>query len=488
MFPPSRYRVARLGAVKDRWRELLVSRKFIVTDKSQNRAIDIVDDIVESDAMKSHKSSPKFVYLSCFDLSVFRPERERDASTELHHDAVAQYTRNIAEENRRLLERQRMQRLGHVVQSPPPPPLQQPKQSLDTLNQAKVVEEKNVGQPDQQNSPTVQPIPIIYLFGSVGRGKTLIMDTMYEVLRTEKNHKIQRYHFFELMKQVHAFLASGESITEAGNFFANNVDILCIDEVAITDIQDATIFPSLIEIFIKRKCALIMTSNQHPQRLYSGGLNRHIYLPPFLRLLRDSGCRLVSLDDEAPIDFRRHHQRKLPSVWGRKPIHDSTHFPSELPEELIPLSPTRVMILHAATTGSNSVHANMTELGSENFFESDYLKLCEYLKSQKKQLEISIDTPFTADSILGPARRFGKLVEILYDQQCDVIFLSNFEVDEIFSNIRDTTHLSSAGLVGESVGSQASSLASSAVDEGVKSIERCVSRLYEAWQTPLTGT
>ena len=80
---------------------------------------------------------------------------------------------------------------------------------------------------------------------------------------------------------------------------------------------------------------------------------------------------------------------------------------------------------------------------------------------------------------MGSARRFGKMVEIFYDKQIMVEFVSAVDIEELFEHV-ETKNLLESQILGESVDSIASPLAASSVDEAIRSIERCVSRLSQA--------
>ena len=430
-------------------------------DTAQARAVSIVDTFYHT--VRGHRSSAEHIPLEPFDLSLFRPTTARKETT----GDVESYTKRLALENARLVQKQRggepmavdyisqersavvAPRLADTVSAPSPP-----------------VPETRAQRVTESTTPTG-----LYLFGSVGRGKTMLMDVVYDELRKSNQHasRVLRLHFFDFMKRVHASMREKDLVSIA-NSIADDADVLCLDEVAIADIQDATIFPSILGILLKRKVVLVMTSNQHPQSLYSGGLNRHIYLPPILKELR-AGCTLVSLDEEASVDYRT----LASGARGWRWLQHSDVVPDG--DVVIPLSPSRNITLPRS---DDVVVTDMDSLVSADLSDADYVSIAEYLRSHNMSLRLLIDRSFKAVDILSSARRFGKLVEVLYDQRCPLEIVSRLSIGEIFADvIVPVDSLTASGAVGDTADALASPLASSAVSEGLVSITRCMSRLRE---------
>ena len=448
------------GPVADRWSRL-VKEGTLVGDTAQARAVSIVDTFYHT--VRGHRSSAEHIPLEPFDLSLFRPTTARKETT----GDVESYTKRLALENARLVQKQRggepmavdyisqersavvAPRLADTVSAPSPP-----------------VPETRAQRVTESTTPTG-----LYLFGSVGRGKTMLMDVVYDELRKSNQHasRVLRLHFFDFMKRVHASMREKDLVSIA-NSIADDTDVLCLDEVAIADIQDATIFPSILGILLKRKVVLVMTSNQHPQSLYSGGLNRHIYLPPILKELR-AGCTLVSLDEEASVDYRT----LASGARGWRWLQHSDVVPDG--DVVIPLSPSRNITLPRS---DDVVVTDMDSLVSADLSDADYVSIAEYLRSHNMSLRLLIDRSFKAVDILSSARRFGKLVEVLYDQRCPLEIVSRLSIGEIFADvIVPVDSLTASGAVGDTADALASPLASSAVSEGLVSITRCMSRLRE---------
>ena len=162
------------------------------------------------------------------------------------------------------------------------------------------------------------PVRGLYIWGSVGRGKTFLMDLFFESLPTDRKMRI---HFHRMMRDVHRRLAELDDIADpldrvAGDI-AKSARVLCFDEFFVADIGNAMILAKLLDGLFRRGVTLIATSNTRPRDLYRDGLQRDRFLPAIdllsahtrvvkiggevdyrLRLLEEAGTYL-SPDDEA---------------------------------------------------------------------------------------------------------------------------------------------------------------------------------------------
>ncbi len=141
----------------------------------------------------------------------------------------------------------------------------------------------------------------VYLWGGVGRGKTLLMDRFYNELSVGK--KI-RTHFHRLMHAVHnelkSFKHEKNPLQAVAKQFATRYRIICLDEFHALDIGDAMILSGLLNSLFAEGTALVTTSNRHPDDLYKNGLQRARFLPA-IDLIKQS-MQVVEVD--AGIDYR----------------------------------------------------------------------------------------------------------------------------------------------------------------------------------------
>jgi cell division protein ZapE len=146
-----------------------------------------------------------------------------------------------------------------------------------------------------------RPIRGIYLWGSVGRGKTFLMDEFYRLAPVARK---QRVHFHRFMQSIHHALrelqGQEDPMSVVAARIARDARLLCLDEFHITDIGDAMLMRRLLEGLLTGGVALITTSNQHPDALYEHGLQRAQFVPA-IELLK-THLELVELNGEA--DYR----------------------------------------------------------------------------------------------------------------------------------------------------------------------------------------
>ena len=341
-------------------------------------------------------------------------------------------------------------------------------------------------QPDKVQTVQQAPIPknSIYLFGSVGRGKTMLMDLFMKELSL-KNHK--RVHFFDFMQNLHKDMilktseANQPALDMIANRMADDIDVLFLDEVAVSDIQDAVVFPRVLTILLRRGVSVIMTSNSHPINLYSGGLNRHLYIPPLITALQE-GCRLVDLGDTH--DYRKEMVKEsshgiyfndrvaMERTWNEiKGI--STNFQ-------VPISSSRFMPVSIKRTESiNGISVNFETLCKEARSEADFIALADFSLAENSPLFVFGVPLFDCDDLVGIARRFGRFVEICYDKDVRVRIGGCVPAEQLYNKVfgqKKMLTLEEAERLGMTIAAEGT------LNEALSAAERAQSRLIE-WQS-----
>jgi cell division protein ZapE len=150
-----------------------------------------------------------------------------------------------------------------------------------------------------------KPPRSLYIWGDVGRGKTMLMDLFYEEAQAKSKHRI---HFNAFMVETHARLhaerqsgRSDDPIPPVARLIADEAQLLCFDEFQVNDVADAMILGRLFEQLIERGVVIVATSNTAPARLYEGGLNRQLFLP-FIKFIEE---RLDVIELGGATDYRR---------------------------------------------------------------------------------------------------------------------------------------------------------------------------------------
>jgi len=144
----------------------------------------------------------------------------------------------------------------------------------------------------------------IYLWGPVGRGKSMLMDLFFGALTRPRR---MRRHFHDFMLDTHAFIhewrrtpqaarrrhpafvrdAGEDPIAPAAKRIAEEAEVLCFDELQVTSIADAMILARLFEKLFERGVVVVATSNRRPEDLYRNGVNRQLFEPFIDRIRRE---------------------------------------------------------------------------------------------------------------------------------------------------------------------------------------------------------
>jgi cell division protein ZapE len=267
-----------------------------------------------------------------------------------------------------------------------------------------------------------EPVRGLYLWGGVGRGKTLLCDLLYESLGELPR---QRWHFHRFMGEVHARLRAlppdtADTLSVVAKDMAQDLRLLLLDEFFVGDIGDAMILGRLLEQLLEvRGVTLVTTSNIPPPELYRDGLQRASFLPCIALLERH--CRVRKLDSAQDHRLRQLRQADIyltpPGEAAEAAL--AAHF--------------RRLTGGAPQGGGQPLELNGRRIeaqavaGGVAWFE--FAQLCEGPRSAADYIEIARDfhtvllsqVPRFDAGNEDPALRFVQLVDEFYDRHVNLL-------------------------------------------------------------------
>jgi cell division protein ZapE len=269
----------------------------------------------------------------------------------------------------------------------------------------------------------------IYIWGEVGRGKTMLMDLFFDELKLAKK---RRAHFHAFMRDVHERIfrerkkSGGDPLIKVAEDIAHESQLLCFDELAVTDVADAMILSRLFTQLLNKDVVVVTTSNLAPDDLYKGGLNRPLF-EPFIKLIKKN---MDVVRCEAKKDFRLEKfdkggiyftgaegQRKFEAAWA-----DWAQGRAEQSEDLT----FKGRVLHAPRCKQGACRFTFAELCEAPLSPEDYLELA----AEFHTLFLEAIPYFNLEN-RNALRRFVNLVDILYDRGVKLIALAAAEPQDL---------------------------------------------------------
>ncbi|AQS37962.1 putative ATPase [Shewanella psychrophila] len=312
---------------------------------------------------------------------------------------------------------------------------------------------------EQLNSPRkaipANSIKGVYLWGDVGRGKTMLMDLFCDALG--KEHTL-RLHFHRFMARIHkemlAESGKRDPLVRIAKRIAKECEVICFDEFFVSDIGDAMILGTLFEALYKEGVILVATSNIPIPRLYESGLQRDRFLPTITLL--QAHCNEFHLDG---MEDHRLRSLEFKQTYFLAHQTDFNEF------------------FTSKTDGNSHANESIKILGrnipvirvSDNQAWFSFDALCDGPRSQLDYIELAsrFDTLFVSDiPVLGgqpkswirargtedgsiatetgerqlsyavgddPARRFIALIDELYDQRVNLYLSAEVPLEELYS-------------------------------------------------------
>ncbi|MBX3493665.1 MAG: AFG1 family ATPase [Parvibaculum sp.] len=273
----------------------------------------------------------------------------------------------------------------------------------------------------------VTPPEGLYIWGGVGRGKSMLMDLFFETVAIAPKRRV---HFHAFMQEVHAHIHAWRQREKAGKVkgvdpippvataIAREAALLCFDEFQVHDIADASILGRLFSQLFALGVVVVATSNRAPDGLYEGGLNRHRFLP-FIDLVK---ARMDVLHLDSATDYRLDRIKGMPVY--HTPLDDAAA--AALDEAFEKLTdakrgePMTLALKGRAVEVPEAAHGvarfSFADLCAKPLGAADYLKI-----AQSFHTVIIRDVPAMGPERRNEAKRFVTLIDALYEAKTKVI-------------------------------------------------------------------
>lgn len=272
----------------------------------------------------------------------------------------------------------------------------------------------------------------IYLYGGVGRGKSMLMDLFYMTIPIESK---KRVHFHEFMLDIHARLkkwhefsaqeraqqgsraSDADPIPSIARKIADTTMLLCFDEFQVTDIADAMVLTRLFNELFAQGVVVVTTSNRSPDDLYKNGLNRQRFLP-FIQQIKEK-LEVISL--ESPIDYRYNRLKGAQTYYF--PVNEATT--AELSATFFRLTDRRIEDRHKVPSEELNVQGRILFVpkAARGVAVFSFKRLCanplgtaDYLAiARTYHTVIMVAIPQFNQENSNEAKRFIHLIDALYE-------------------------------------------------------------------------
>ncbi len=264
----------------------------------------------------------------------------------------------------------------------------------------------------------------LYMWGGVGRGKSMLMDLFHETLALPDKRRV---HFHAFMQEVHAVMRevrkseSGDPMSQVAERLAGNLKCLAFDEMVVNNSADAMIMSRLFtQLITERGLTIVTTSNRPPHDLYKDGLNREHFLP-FIALI-ERELDVLSLN--GPVDYRLDRIGGL-ATWHTPLGDEATAKVREAFFRLTDFAPedaANVPSEELDVGGKRMLHVPKSLKGVAVF---SFKKLCAEARGAPDYLAIArsfhtvilVGIPRMGPENRNEAARFGTLIDALYEHR-----------------------------------------------------------------------
>ena len=267
----------------------------------------------------------------------------------------------------------------------------------------------------------------LYMYGGVGRGKSMLMDLFFDTAPVEKKRRVHFHEFMlEVHERIHQHRQSGrgkgkdadDSLPELARALADEAWLLCFDEFHVTNVVDAMILGRLFTSLFDLGVVVVATSNWPPDMLYKDGLQRELFLP-FIALLKE---KLDVLALEGPTDYRLDRlQGKPVYFWPLGPDTDSKiRRTFEALTDGARGEPTHLLVqgrrVDIACAARGVAMADFWSLCGKPLGAADYIAVATHFHTV-----LIHGVPTMKDELRNEAKRFMTLIDALYEHKVNLV-------------------------------------------------------------------
>ncbi|WP_114228695.1 MULTISPECIES: cell division protein ZapE [Sphingomonas] len=282
------------------------------------------------------------------------------------------------------------------------------------------------------------PVCGVYLWGGVGRGKSMLMDLAFDHVPVAPKRRV---HFHAFMLDVHQRLrrareeTPGDPIPPVAESLAAEAKLLCFDEMVINNTADAMILSRLFTALLGEGVAVVTTSNRPPTDLYKDGLNRELFLP-FIDLIQ---ARMQVIEIDGPTDYRLDrlggvetwHVPNGPAATAAlsQAFFQLTDYPVEdrakVPAEELDVGGGRT--LHVPKSLKGVAVFSFKRLCGEARGAADYLAV-----ARRFHTVILVGIPVMGPEMRNEAARFVTLIDELYEHKVKLLAAADAEPEGLY--------------------------------------------------------
>ncbi|MFK7857423.1 MAG: cell division protein ZapE [Granulosicoccus sp.] len=291
-----------------------------------------------------------------------------------------------------------------------------------------------------KNKDKVNGIKGLYLWGGVGRGKTLLCDLFFETVPfTDKT----RLHFHRFMQQIHTDLGKLDGvenpIERIADEWASHSRLLLLDEIHVNDITDAMLLGGLLTALFNRGVTLITTSNVPPEDLYKDGLQRARFIPAIAQIrnnthvqemvgVTDYRLRLLKQESVYRISrFVNSVSDRNTQQWMQE-YFDRIRTDFDAPSSSIEINSRQIpAVSHCADIG----WFTFDTLCNTSRSTQDYIELASLF-----QTILISDIPVMDGTSDDSARRFVNMIDEFYDRHVKLIISAQERADKLYTGTR----------------------------------------------------